>query len=328
MEQYPLPEKDYMVLIRCYTYNHEKYIEDALKGFVMQKTNFPFVAIIVDDASTDRTADIIRKYEKEYPDIIKGIYLKENHYSQKKKKITYVLPWRNRCKYEAFCEGDDYWTHSYKLQLQVDFLESNPDYTFVCHRFKIFEEKTKRYLKEYAYNYYNENLNLEITLDLFSKTWITQYLTTLARVETLNKITPLFNKYKYNRDVHLYYHLLKEGKGISLNKEMGIYRWQNTGVASNLRGEAKYAIAYKIYKEIYDTDKDKSIKSKYLKNTLQYLRFKKMDKESFTVFFNGLKICDSISNYINMFISFLVPRLIINPISRWIRNKKLKEAYF
>ena len=141
MEQYPLPDKDYMVLIRCFTYNHEAYIEDALKGFVMQKTNFPFVAVVVDDASTDRTADIIRKYEKEYPDIIKGVYLKENHYSQKKKKAPYIQPWRDRCKYEAICEGDDYWIDPLKLQKQVDFLERNNDYVLsYCNRIVINSE--------------------------------------------------------------------------------------------------------------------------------------------------------------------------------------------
>ena len=117
-----------MVLIRCFTYNHEQYIEDALKGFIIQKTNFPFVAVIVDDASTDNTANIIRRYEAEYPDIIKGIYLKENHYSQKKKKAPYLESWRNKCKYEAVCEGDDYWFDPFKLQKQIDFLESNSNY--------------------------------------------------------------------------------------------------------------------------------------------------------------------------------------------------------
>lgn len=138
MEQYPLPEQDYKVLVRCYTFNHEKYIEDALRGFVMQKTNFPFVAVIVDDASTDGTADIIRRYETEYPDIIKGIYLKENHYSQKKKKAPYVQPWRERCKYEAICEGDDYWNDPLKLQKQVDFLEAHEEYVLsYCNRYVV-----------------------------------------------------------------------------------------------------------------------------------------------------------------------------------------------
>lgn len=137
-QQHPLPEQDYMVLIRCYTYNHEKYIEDALKGFVMQQTSFPFVAVVVDDASTDGTEDIIRKYEAQYPEIIKGVYLKENHYSQRIPKTKYIAPWRERCKYEAICEGDDFWTDSSKLQKQVEFLESHEEYVLsYCNRYVI-----------------------------------------------------------------------------------------------------------------------------------------------------------------------------------------------
>ena len=82
----PNPNCDYKVIIKCFTYNHQNYIEDALKGFVMQKTNFPFFAIVVDDFSTDSTVEIIKKYEEQYPNIIKGIYLQENYYSQGKSK--------------------------------------------------------------------------------------------------------------------------------------------------------------------------------------------------------------------------------------------------
>ncbi|MDE5714067.1 MAG: glycosyltransferase, partial [Muribaculaceae bacterium] len=74
--------KNNVVAIRCCTYNHEPYIRDALEGFVMQKTDFPFVAIVHDDASTDRTAEIIREYAEKYPDIIKPIYETENQYSK------------------------------------------------------------------------------------------------------------------------------------------------------------------------------------------------------------------------------------------------------
>lgn len=71
-----------MVTIRCITYNHEPYIRQCLEGFVMQKANFHFEAIVHDDASTDRTAAIIQEYAEKYPDIIKPIYETENQYSK------------------------------------------------------------------------------------------------------------------------------------------------------------------------------------------------------------------------------------------------------
>jgi glycosyltransferase involved in cell wall biosynthesis len=114
------------------TYNQEKYIEDALKGFVRQKTNFPFCAIVVDDCSTDGNASIIKEYERRFPDIIKGIYLPKNMYGNPDKR-KYIKPWEERAQYIAYCEGDDYWIDDYKLQMQVDFLDSHPEYTMYLH---------------------------------------------------------------------------------------------------------------------------------------------------------------------------------------------------
>lgn len=122
-----MKNENIMVSILCTAYNHEKYIQQCLDGFVMQKTNFKFEVIIHDDASTDNTANIIREYEEKYPEIIKPIYQKENQYS-KKAGITknFTLP-KARGKYIAICEGDDFWTDKYKLQKQVDTLENNPN---------------------------------------------------------------------------------------------------------------------------------------------------------------------------------------------------------
>lgn len=120
-----------LVAIRCITYNHEPYIRDALEGFVMQETDFPFVAIVHDDASTDGTANIIREYAEKYPDIIKPIFETENQYSKKDGSLGRIMNdaiSATGAKYVAMCEGDDYWTDPLKLQKQVDFLESNPDY--------------------------------------------------------------------------------------------------------------------------------------------------------------------------------------------------------
>lgn len=110
----------------------------------MQKTTFPVEIIIHDDASTDRTAEIVREYEKKHPDLITAIYQTENQYSKGKKiSPTYVFP-RAKGKYIALCEGDDYWTDPYKLQKQVDYLEEHSECTISFHNVKIIYEDGKK----------------------------------------------------------------------------------------------------------------------------------------------------------------------------------------
>lgn len=135
-----------LVTIRCITYNHEPYIRQCLEGFVMQKTNFPFEAIVHDDASTDGTAAIIREYAEKYPDIIKPIYETENQYSKHDGSLQRIMNAHIRGKYVAICEGDDYWIDPLKLQKQFDFLESHLDYGLVHTDFNIISESN---IKEY-----------------------------------------------------------------------------------------------------------------------------------------------------------------------------------
>ena len=146
----------YMVRVSCMTYNHAPYIEDAMNGFCMQETSFPFVCAIVDDASTDGEQEVIQGYLNEHfilsedkgyrrdetEDYIRifarhktndncyfvVVYLKYNHYSIKKPKGSYYSEWMNT-KYIAICEGDDYWIVQDKLQRQVDFLENHPNHS-------------------------------------------------------------------------------------------------------------------------------------------------------------------------------------------------------
>ena len=91
----------------------------------MQKVNFPIEIIIHDDASTDGTAEIVRKYESEHPDLIRGIYQTENQFSQKKGIWQNIIYPSAQGAYFAECEGDDYWCDPNKLQKQVDFLETH-----------------------------------------------------------------------------------------------------------------------------------------------------------------------------------------------------------
>ena len=116
-----------LVSIHCLVYNHEPYLRDCLEGFVMQKTNFRFDAIVHDDASTDGSGAIIREYAEKYPDIIKPIFEIENQYSKQDGSLEYIMNNATKGKYVAYCEGDDYWINPNKLQKQIDFLESHKE---------------------------------------------------------------------------------------------------------------------------------------------------------------------------------------------------------
>ena len=164
---------DFKVRINCMTYNHASYIADTMNGFCMQKTDFPYVAIIVDDASTDGEQDVINKYVHEHfdleeKDVVRNeetddyalfftrhkenkncffavFLLKYNHDSIKKAKWPYYLEFAKTPKYIALCEGDDYWTDPNKLQMQVDFLDSHPDYSMCFHDVDIKAEKGREW---------------------------------------------------------------------------------------------------------------------------------------------------------------------------------------
>jgi len=138
-----------LVSISCVTYNHEKYIEDALVGFLNQKTNFPFQICILDDASTDNNVEIIKEYAVKYPNIFKCFFLKENTWRKpyRLERAKPFLETRDKAKYIALCEGDDYWTDPYKLQKQLDFLEKNSDYGLVHSDYDILIEKKDKLIK-------------------------------------------------------------------------------------------------------------------------------------------------------------------------------------
>ena len=126
---------DIKVSVICLAYNHEKYIESAIKGFLMQKTNFKFEVIIQDDASTDNTAKIVEKYAKEYPDLITAVLQKTNQYQKGVKLSKSVAKAYAQGEFIAFCEGDDYWTDENKLQMQYDIMKSNSEISLCCHAF-------------------------------------------------------------------------------------------------------------------------------------------------------------------------------------------------
>ena len=138
MAGWPADEEP-LLSIACITYNHSQYIEDALAGFLVQKTNFRFEIVVHDDASPDGTVDILRQYQKEYPSLIRLIVQKENQYAKCKTPFFHLYP-KLRGKYIALCEGDDYWVDPLKLQKQVEYLEKNPNFVISGHDACIIDE--------------------------------------------------------------------------------------------------------------------------------------------------------------------------------------------
>lgn len=132
---------DVILTAYCLAYNHEKYIRHTLEGFVNQKTDYKFKVIVHDDASTDKTADIIREYAEKYPDMIIPIFQSENQYSKHIEIIkTYIAPLIEG-KYVAVCEGDDYWCDENKLQMQIAYMETHPECSMCVHNTELINEQ-------------------------------------------------------------------------------------------------------------------------------------------------------------------------------------------
>lgn len=239
------------VSIRCFTYNHERFIRQCLEGVVMQKTDFRFEAIVHDDASTDNTAAVIREYAEKYPDIIKPIYETENQYSKHDGSLTRIMNAHTRGKYIAMCEGDDYWTDPYKLQKQVDFLESHPDYVMCSSRFDKYWQESGLLEEDPDKKFKGADYDLQ---NLIGGKWLTQTLTVMYRRSALD--LKRYEQYGMSLDMILFYELLKHGKGYCFPEVMGVYRYHDGGVWSEVSQNRRRLTEFKARLAIYRVEQN------------------------------------------------------------------------
>lgn len=120
---------DILVSVCIITYNHEKFIAQALDSVLSQQCNFKFEVIVGEDCSKDNTREIVRSYAEKYPDLIVPLFPEKNQGPTRNASNIFDVM---RGKYYAFLEGDDYWTDNNKLQRQVNFMEANPDFS-LCY---------------------------------------------------------------------------------------------------------------------------------------------------------------------------------------------------
>ncbi len=184
-----------MVSVHCVTYNHERYIRDALEGFLMQRTTFPFQICILDDASTDDNVKIIKEYANKYPNLFKCFFLEENTWG-KPNRLEMAKPFLDACnegKYIAFCEGDDYWTDPLKLQKQVDYLKQNEEYGLVhgdCHFYYQVEDKFKHNANNNHLNRQEVTSKRELFYSIVNGEYKIRTATVLFRKALLDQIHP------------------------------------------------------------------------------------------------------------------------------------------
>ena len=124
--------KNPLVSVIMITYGHEKYIQKAIEGVFLQKTNFPVELIIANDCSPDNTDELVKEIIKKSPSNIEVKYTKHEINKGMNPNFTWAYQ-QAQGKYVAICDGDDYWTDENKLQKQIDFLEQNSDYSISCH---------------------------------------------------------------------------------------------------------------------------------------------------------------------------------------------------
>lgn len=220
-----------MVTVWCLTYNQKDFIRDALNGFVMQKTNFLYEVIVHDDASTDGTTEIVKEYAIKYPDIIKPMIETKNQWQ--KGGLKHIVSIMNekyrRGKYIAFCEGDDFWTDSLKLQKQVDFLESHLDYSMCFHSAK------KKYETDTIAWIDCENIQdrdydpTEIFIN-----WTVPTASVLCRKEALDFYAKLKHpEHIQNYDIFIILSCAMVGKIHGMHEQMSVYRIQGAGLTYN-----------------------------------------------------------------------------------------------
>ena len=258
------------------TYNHEKYIKQAIESVLMQKCNFKIELIVANDCSPDNTCEVINKIIRDHP---RSSWIKYTRHEQNKGAQANFIWAASQAngKYIAICEGDDYWIDPNKLQKQVGFLESNLDYTFSMGRVDVLIEETKKIIRR------KENVNPEKSESYFLKDYLKAPFSQTSSFVFKNSKDPLPDwfhnahagdqslvviktgqdgKIKYHRDLFSIYRLNE--KSISHTVSYNVYEkfletlreWQN-------HLGPQYDLVFKInifkYKQIIKSNKERNI---------------------------------------------------------------------
>lgn len=223
------------VSIICNTYNHELYNKQCLEGFINQITNFQFEILIHDDASTDKTQEIIELYHQKYPKLIYPILQKINQCQQGKNNWIEYQFQRAKGKYIALCDGDDYWSDPHKLQKQVNFLEAHEDYVCVGGKVRIKDTRNEINKLQYGQQYFeysgSQRVPKEDILDKVKLPFHTSTFLFRRSAVDLDLFKLLF-EHSISGDIPILNMLNAKGKIFYIDEEFGVQHHNNGGITN------------------------------------------------------------------------------------------------
>ena len=215
----------YLLQILIITYNHKDSIAKAIESVLEQDTNYQYEIIITDDCSTDGTTQICQEYAKKYPDKIRLLTQDKNTYCNFGRSIKKNHIYQALCsldaRYWCYLDGDDCWIDVNKIQIALDFLEQNQEYSIFAHDTLVKTANGSHSFVKDEQKVSEEVLTKEI---YFSANAL--FFMSSSRIQR-NIID--FKKEKIVFDYLFYYYTLSKGKAYYYDKPMAIYNMEKPG---------------------------------------------------------------------------------------------------
>jgi glycosyltransferase involved in cell wall biosynthesis len=241
-------DKELKVAVFLITYNHKKYIAEAIESILNQKTNFKYKIYIGDDCSTDGTSEICQEFKIKNPEKIDLVIRTKNIGASKNALSIYERCFSSGAKYTAILDGDDYWTDPLKLQKQFDFMENNPDFSLCFHNCLIKQEYShKESLPPSLFNgvMNKEFYSIEDVLDKL----LMAVGSIFFRNEFINPLPKWYTEIIFG-DLPLIILLAGKGKIKYLDFTGSVYRMNDAGIGKEFSGKFLAEGKIFLYKKI------------------------------------------------------------------------------
>jgi len=214
------------------TYNHEKFIRETIDSVLAQETNFDYELVISDDASTDKTPEILKGYKQAYPDKIHLILNRINIGAIK--NFNQAL---KGCKgeYIAILDGDDRMLPG-KLQKQVDALDSHSMCVMCAHDTRVFNSDTNKTIRLYKTSKKKDIFNLADLLNVLSLFAFSSLM--FRRIAAPPQ--GIDENIKQIGDIYLNVYLARQGNIIYLHEVLGEYRVHLDSLMYKAKGKSYF----------------------------------------------------------------------------------------